>query len=264
MRNTLEQKSLRIYTHSGLAHMDDILAISLLSYKFPEAEIVRVSQITDLEGDYIIVDMGGRYEPPKYLDHHIDLSLPSSFVSVLKYYFNYSEDDLPKMLKFIDLKDRYGKEEAERRLNIKQSLPSPLDGAFTHLVSKEIVIEPKTPLHLLLQGIGAYIIKIIEDFKKAKEDIQVIETSKGLVIVDRKNYPAILYNELFGNNIIGCIQRNARNKMQTSVIRIKPCFDPTKIRSYKSVFMHKTGFLNVLDVPIDEIDIEKIIREALT
>ncbi len=62
---------MRIVTHSGRFHTDDLFAVSLLKLLYPEAEIIRSRDEAIIASADIVVDVGGVYDE-KHLrfDHH--------------------------------------------------------------------------------------------------------------------------------------------------------------------------------------------------
>lgn len=62
---------MKIVTHSGHFHTDDLLAVSTLLLKFPDAEVVRTRDEKVIESADIAVDVGQIYDPAKLrFDHH--------------------------------------------------------------------------------------------------------------------------------------------------------------------------------------------------
>ncbi len=62
---------MRIVTHSGHFHADDLLAVATLLLKFPEAEVIRSREEKEIESADIVVDVGQLYDPKKgRFDHH--------------------------------------------------------------------------------------------------------------------------------------------------------------------------------------------------
>ncbi|MBX4181418.1 MYG1 family protein [Candidatus Parcubacteria bacterium] len=62
---------MKIVTHSGIFHADDVFAVATLLLKFPDAEVVRSRKKEDIESADIVVDVGLQYEPEKLkFDHH--------------------------------------------------------------------------------------------------------------------------------------------------------------------------------------------------
>lgn len=64
--------TMKIGTHSGHFHADEALAVWMLRRlpRFAQAEVVRTRDLEVLDTCDIVVDVGARYEPPKYFDHH--------------------------------------------------------------------------------------------------------------------------------------------------------------------------------------------------
>lgn len=64
---------MKIGTHDGRFHCDEALACAMLknyTQKFRNATIVRSRDPKILEECDVVVDVGGKYEPPRLLDHH--------------------------------------------------------------------------------------------------------------------------------------------------------------------------------------------------
>lgn len=62
---------MKIATHSGHFHTDDLLAVSTLLLKYPDAEVVRTRDEKIIESADIAVDVGLIYDPAKLrFDHH--------------------------------------------------------------------------------------------------------------------------------------------------------------------------------------------------
>lgn len=62
---------MRIVTHSGHFHTDELLAVSTLLLKFPDAEIVRSRAQEVIDSADIVVDVGLIHDPEKMrFDHH--------------------------------------------------------------------------------------------------------------------------------------------------------------------------------------------------
>lgn len=64
---------LKVGTHDGVFHCDEVTACALLtkySNKFKGAQIIRTRNEKILDECDIVVDVGGKHAPPKYLDHH--------------------------------------------------------------------------------------------------------------------------------------------------------------------------------------------------
>ena len=66
-------KQMKIGTHNGSFHCDEALACTMLrnyTAKFKNATVVRSRDPKVLDECDVVVDVGGKYEPPRLLDHH--------------------------------------------------------------------------------------------------------------------------------------------------------------------------------------------------
>ncbi|XP_014260174.1 UPF0160 protein MYG1, mitochondrial [Cimex lectularius] len=60
-----------IGTHDGTFHCDEVLGCSMLKIVYPDAEIVRSRKDEVLNNCDIVIDVGGKFDPDRYLfDHH--------------------------------------------------------------------------------------------------------------------------------------------------------------------------------------------------
>ncbi len=63
---------MKIATHNGKFHSDDVFGVALLTSLFPDAEIVRSRDQAVLDACDIVLDVGGSYDPDKErFDHHM-------------------------------------------------------------------------------------------------------------------------------------------------------------------------------------------------
>jgi uncharacterized UPF0160 family protein len=72
---------MKITTHDGQFHADEVSAIAILKSLYPDAEIIRTRDTTLLEEADIVLDVGHKYDPSgKLYDHHqatFDLKRPN-------------------------------------------------------------------------------------------------------------------------------------------------------------------------------------------
>jgi len=260
----------KIVTHTRPGHTDDILAVGLLSQKYPDAEIVFVHpQSPELEelkerDDVILVDVGGEYNPArKNYDHHQDTEVPSSLVLVLKHEFpEYlkaieSEPLLKKSLEVIDYKDRFGPKKAEEITGI-----NPAGGLLLEEVIKELGSTPDG-----IRAIGKALTDRLErtvELLKKLEKVEIEEINGLRVAVDREGIPANLIVSEFSPDLI--VQRNNRNPEHTSVIKNtqgeKADEIDLTVLSDEAVFVHPNGFIAVLNSPVEEVaeEVEEIVN----
>lgn len=73
------RRKVRVGTHDGFFHADDVLALALLKRMFwCDFEIIRTRDKMILDGCDMLVDVGGKYDGKRYFDHHHDKNLPCS------------------------------------------------------------------------------------------------------------------------------------------------------------------------------------------
>ena len=268
-----EDKMVRkIVTHTRPGHTDDILAVGLLSQKYPDAEIVFVHpQSPELEelkerDDVILVDVGGEYNPArKNYDHHQDTEVPSSLMLVLKHEFPEYLKAIKSLelwresLEFIDYKDRFGPKKAEEITGI-----NPKGGFILEEIIKEFGDTPEG-----IRAVGKTLtnrlektVEILRKFENGLEEVEIEEINGLKVAIDREGIPTGYIVEKFFPDLI--IQRNNRDPEHTSVIKNiegeKADEIDLTVLSDEAIFVHPTRFLVVLNRPIEEVagEVEEI------
>ncbi|MEM1520236.1 MAG: MYG1 family protein [Candidatus Bathyarchaeia archaeon] len=245
---------MEIITHSGHAHADEFLAISLLLYKFPNAIVRRVEKVGPSKGA-ILVDIGGKYKPPKYFDHHQDPNLPASFVLILKHFYNIDYDDLPRNYQFYDSKDKVGIGRASREWD-KIFILSPVETTILKIFSERSEIRPGDPLHNIMIEIGRGILKELNSYITALDHIKdYIRTPDGYILfLDDPDIsiPGIL--ERFNGRVIGIVKPDSRNPQYTDILSVgnNPIFRPSDYLEEEAIFTHKSGFLRSVKMKPEE------------
>jgi uncharacterized UPF0160 family protein len=259
-----------LITHSSRAHFDDLLSISLLLVKYPGSDVIRVNDISKLSKDImdnaIVVDVSEIYDKVKFFDHHQDIKLNSSFVLVLKHFFNI---DLTKLYpifrnyEFYDLKDRYGPEKAINLMNITCNdisfYLSPIEDFLLVEFSKREIIKQDDWLYNVLVKLGEYFLasidrqfKDIEDFNKT---VKVERINKYNVAISLDKGFGLTYYRKLLSNIDIVVQQNERNKEHLSLISLdtnKVNF--LKLKDKEHIFIHPNGFLMVIEKSKDYKD----------
>ena len=249
---------MKVLTHGGVGHADDFLACCLLIAKYPDAVIIRASSHTEVEAD-IYVDIGGKLEPPRFLDHHHDSSVPSSFILVLKHFFDVADEDLDYTdIKFYDYRDRFGVKKACEILQIASDVPPLVEDLLLNLWSRAKEVRPNDALHQIMRMIGEEFIEMLKrrrEGRKMIENAERIRTEHGTVVfVDSPTIPIPLIKHVVPD-VIGVVRPNSRNQNHTDIIRVddNPYFDPAKVaEGLPTVFKHATGFLVVINLPFEQ------------
>ncbi len=267
----------KIITHQRPGHADDILAVALLSQKYPGAEIEFISpQSPELEKykndpSIILVDVGKDYSPEKKnYDHHQNADLPCSLVLVLRHefpeYYQLIEKSplLKESLEFIDYKDRFGAKKVEEITGI-----NPV-GSF---LLEELVVKSlgKTPEGL--KTLGKAIVERLEEelqLRKALSSVERKEIDGLKVILDPVGIPIQVMMQEFGKDAFDLvIQRNIRNPQHTSITRnsFSPRADEIDLEPLReeASFFHQTGFMCVLPEPFEKVAerAEEIVEQVL-
>jgi hypothetical protein len=261
----------KIITHGGSGHFDDFMACSLLILKYPEAVVERVPELAKPiigESDCIYVDIGGKYQPPIYLDHHQDPSIPSSFALVLQHFYGISIDRHRDLL-FYDFKDRFGFKRASETLSLPTVMvPSPIENIVLAMWSRASKVRPGDLLHELMREVAKGLLEIIRKREGVREAVSRSDraiTPNGTVVFLEMKSPSLYVVKEQVPDVIGIVKINARDPRRTDVIRVddNPHFDPVKLTEGLPVaFKHPTGFMVVLDMPFQEA--KEAIRQRLS
>lgn len=103
----------KVVTHDGLFHADEVFAIALLK-RIETLDIIRTRDVDIVEEaindkSVFVIDCGGEYNPDmRNFDHHQDISLPASNALIAYYFEDYfGRDVMAKLMKklFIGISD---------------------------------------------------------------------------------------------------------------------------------------------------------------
>lgn len=79
----LFNRHIKIGTHDGTFHCDEVLGTYLLQIIYPDSEIVRSRDQNILSTCDIVIDVGGKYDPSKHLYDHHQREFNESFSTVV-------------------------------------------------------------------------------------------------------------------------------------------------------------------------------------
>jgi hypothetical protein len=286
----------KVVSHKEPRHLDDFIAIALLKRSFPEA-IIETVHPQGVPPEYYddesicLVDVGGRYEPSLMnFDHHQDLNLPCALILVLRDVYGLSI--MSKVLRFIDIADRYGVKRASEELGVK------LDPKEDMLRREILLIDLNKHGSevgevlwdsLLMDDYSLWIRKVYnmleerglleeprrkikEEEEKYKEKISRVEIKEYgdmRVALSSESLAPHHYRFFQETKVDLLIERNSMNKEHTSVIK-NTSSDKTKdldlskvFNEYPKIFLHQNGFIAVLDTPFEEVDKERILKILL-
>jgi hypothetical protein len=293
----------KIVSHVSPRHMDDFLAISFLKTKYPQAELEfvhpqRVPYEYIIDPEICLVDVGGKFDPEfKNYDHHQNLNLRASFILVLIYEFTnkalVKKITETQVVRFIDLTDRYGVKKASELTGV------PLNSEEDRMRKEILLID----LSKYSQIVGEIALESLSTFDKypdwlrnfyqrldekglldeprailAREELLYQEKLKKAQIIQRKDLKILISDESLAPNHFRVfnetgadlvIERNAMNVQHVSVIKNTSSsktkdIDLAKVFDlYPKVFIHPNGFIAVVGVPFENVDIEKILKILL-
>ena len=76
-------KNIKIGTHDGTFHCDEVLGTYMLQLIYPDSEVVRSRDQNVLNTCDIVIDVGGKYDPSKHLYDHHQREFNESFSTIL-------------------------------------------------------------------------------------------------------------------------------------------------------------------------------------
>lgn len=280
----------KIVSHLAPRHMDDWLAISLLSYLYPDAqrEYVHPQKVPQeylQDPNVAVVDVGSSYDTEKNnYDHHHDLNLECSLSLVVKKFFPelYPSD----VLRAIDITDRFGvksaveeglvsfdKEVDEKRKIILMTEPEAEAGRVAYKLlsyAKEVRLDHNSFINELYERMKVLGLtqKAEEELRRQKEEFVERKVSKvmwkdieGFKVAISYESLAPYHADFFSKtNADILIEQNSMNKEHTSII-----VNTNKAHKDKAieladrlvdgqdiVFRHATGFIRVINRAVQE------------
>lgn len=287
----------KLVSHLPPRHLDDFLALSVLKTIFKDAEIEylhpqKIPEKYFENQDIILIDIGYRHNPSlNNFDHHQDINLPCSLSLVLKKFFQIKYNKY-QLLDIIDKTDRFGllftknfyaKRNIEIKINketdLKRRIILNLDlKKYGDLIGNFLLENLSISYYTeFLNKLYDYLDdkKILEEAKKIveQEEIEFKEKINNIKTIEIENIKiAILkepinskINEIFiitGADI--AIQPNSMDLNQIAIIKNSRSAKYEKINlekifeKYKKVFIHNTGFMAIIDVPIQSLKIDDI------
>jgi len=291
-----------IITHLPPRHMDDFLALVVLREVFPLAEIRYIhpqsSELSVWKNDknYILVDVGEDYDPEmNNYDHHHDKNLPCSFILIVKHFLSDEEKELILLhpaVHVIDAIDNFGFETAKQVYGLKPD--KEVDKKRKTILLVDLEKYNIFPFFIeALKNTSNYD-EFILYFYDCLDRARILEEPKRLIeeeeqkinkllskarVMDYKGIKVLYSQESFSPyhsqvfsetkaDII--IERNKMNASHTSVIKnsSSPFYDRVDLNQlsqlYRQVFIHKTGFITVLDVPVENVDVVLILEKILS
>jgi len=264
--------------------------------EFIHPQRVPVEYIDDPE--ICLVDVGGKFDPfLKNYDHHQRLSLKSSFLLVLINEFE-NRSLVKKVIqkeavRFIDLTDRYGVKRASEMTGVPLNMDE-------DRMRKEILLIDLSKWGELIGKIAIETLLIYNKYNKysdwirnfyksldeknlldeprkilAREETLYQEKLAKVQVIQKNNLKILISSESFAPNHFRVfnetgadliIEKNSMNREHTSIIKNTVSTKTARINlikvfeMYPKIFIHPNGFIAVIDIPFEKVDVEKILK----
>ena len=290
----------KIVSHVSPRHMDDFIAISFLKSKFPNADVEfihpqKVSYDYIIDPEICLVDVGGNFLPEfKNYDHHQNLHLKASFILVLIHEFQ-DKSLIKKIIekesvRFIDLTDRYGVKRASEMTGVPLNMDE-------DRMRKEILLIDLSKWGELIGKIAIETLLIynkysdwIRNFYKSLDEKNLLDEPRAILareealyqeklakvqVIQKNNLKILISSESFAPNHFRVfnetgadliIEKNSMNREHTSIIKNTVSTKTARINlikvfeMYPKIFIHPNGFIAVIDIPFEKVDVEKILK----
>lgn len=193
--------SYSIITHSGRAHIDEILAIAALAahkdelptgiIRLPSEESAALVSDGDIPENCWVIDCGLEFDSSRLLfDHHQDRDLPSAALMVFRHLFPELENtDLAKYFELVSLVDTRGM----RGLDDFEALGESRDyfGFTQQILTKVFEVNPLAVIEIVALGLSEKI--RFEDEKKAA--VEWVAVPGRLIDLDIGGVKVLEYTE---------------------------------------------------------------------
>jgi len=183
---------IKITTHNGIFHSDEVTAIALLKVFLDEEIVVdRVNHQTPINelGEYdFVIDLGRKYDGKKYFDHHQDRNIEASNVLIFEYLVeneyitNHIAKELEELMKHISNNDR--------GIGDKPGT-SDITTMISYLNEDDIYSEEQNKaFNKAVELMSNYISKIAKRADKLEETRKKLESCKEIIpnVLDMKEF----------------------------------------------------------------------------
>lgn len=226
--------------HGGDAHMDDTMAIILISALYPEIPIERRDpSLEELISPKVLkIEVGGEYDPKKLqFDHHkgnINECALSLFLKSLGIWDRCVEA-LPS-LNFIRINDLHGIQGINRKYKLKLNKSKlrefqPFNDIIIHALSNKVRLYPTDPLFNTLNYLGIELFRTVERYEKCLLDVR-----NNIRVLWFAGIPVTIYvakkSSIYVNAIINQFRVKNRIKNGLSITLSNRNEDALKIYKY--------------------------------
>ena len=277
---------MRIYTHGGRAHADDMLACAILIsvLKPQEIEIVRTfdKAFPQLEAEDFVVDTGGVYDGKQHFDHHQgddDVAGECAATLVAKHFAPQLLTDgvWGDYLKRLSLQDNKGLRAVETQAGTRVSQFLLMEFGLVKMFESDPVATAKVVAAMITDRMD--FLKSVVEAGIWLQDKAEVRTVKGHNVLFLKENPVLAGLDAFAvnsaqakllddNNVVITVNfdpRDASGKTRT-LFRTRQGedigVDLTTATPAQVTFCHKGGFL-LNFIPADDNEWERLIAQVL-
>ncbi|GIW61054.1 MAG: hypothetical protein KatS3mg087_2120 [Patescibacteria group bacterium] len=270
-----------IITHNGSAHIDEFLAICLLTAKKGAVPIIRRNPTQEeLDNPEIwVVDVGGVYDPERNnYDHHQQGGPGKCSLRLVAEALGGNYDEVfqkvyPWYL-WVDYRDCKGPIQMAKTLGIEPhqalALASPVEKELLNCFSRYSYLEPWDSLPEIMKAIGEGLINHADKALAALEEWRNFPTLqfRGATVIDGTT-GKVTEGSMFGfdlykaehPNVAVVITKNPRGGISLTRIDDHPRVDFRRVRSRPEIiFIHQNGFLAVVK---EDANVVEILDEAI-
>jgi hypothetical protein len=226
----------KVVVHDGQHHLDELMAIVLLTWTFPEVSVRRSRQPRD---DEIWVDVGGVYDPKsnKFDHHQNDYTGPLSSVGMVWAKWK----SLPRIRKLEPVLGRYILKKVFDEVDNCDNLGGYQEASFSRYVGllsfREALEVTSRFMSKLLQLAKSF--QFLETRPATEDRLGVVNASTL--------HPTVVefLQDHFPKSFLYCVKFNG-------TFTVRPPMGRAFSQNFPSIFTHKTGFMCVLKT-VDEI-----------
>lgn len=260
----MRESKVKIITHSGKAHADELLACAMISIAMGGAvEIVRTNSLPeDLNNEDFVVDFGGAYDGQRLFDHHQntpEVAGECAATLVAKKFFPelLEDDQWGPYLRRVTLQDNRGIKEVEATRGQRLGDVLMLEWGLTTLFEQD-----PNRVAAVVGEIISDRIKFLNEIKRAKEwaknhtHLEVVGTRTILVLdedprvegVDPSAVNSATTQALIKNECVATVSWDPRSQIGEvrTLFRTKAgenVLDFNRCKPENPTFCHKGGFL---------------------
>jgi len=265
--------SINLFTHSGIAHMDDTLSVALMLAHHSDDVSMHVERVRQVPSGGQTSDYALDMNAPEdfngvVLDHHYDGAKDCTAVQVLLDITCVSREDLFEALpwlKGVNTRDLHGIQTACREIGCTVKEYKEVYGAGNQFLVNLMTEEGEGVVSYdtlrVLNKFGKYVLKELGEYLIRRDAIAALHMKVvgGYKVADLRGQNLLAPFHMFSETEADiCLMDNLRGEgvVMSRADRIGDRLDMGKFEEYSS-FTHSGGFMCVLKEGVDPFDLLK-------